>query len=212
VPAFIYASSSSVYGNTPNAPFDEHLSTPEPINYYGGTKLANEILVSSSIARTNSAAVGLRLFTVYGPYGRPDMAYMKILSRNLFGSDFQLFGDGSALRDFTYIDDVVQSISLLEEKMKGWQLGTSTVVNIGGGQPRRMSELIEIMNHITKYKFTTIEKNEDPLDMKLTVANTSYLEKLIGFKPSISLEIGADNLISWAMDPEINQKLSHWLK
>ena len=212
VPYFLYASSSSVYGKTSHTPFDENLSTPQPINFYGGTKLANEILVSSTISQTNMKAVGLRFFTVYGPFGRPDMAYMKILSRNLFDTKFELFGDGSALRDFTYIDDVVKSIALLHQKMSDWELGTAEVVNIGGGHPRKMNDLIQIMNRITEYKFDTVASREDPLDMKLTIANTAHLQDLIDFKPTVSLEDGIEKLITWAVQPDIKEKLLRWLK
>ena len=203
VPVFMYASSSSVYGNAREIPFNEITTIPEPINFYGGTKLSNEVLVKSSIGGTNTTAIGLRFFTVYGPWGRPDMAYFKILLRNLAGSDFKLFGDGSATRDFTYIDDAVSAII----KLRSWGLaserGLNTVVNIGGGKPSTMSDVIEILDKKTNYNLNTDLSDGDPVDMIRTFADTSLIEQLIQYKPETSLVNGLTKFVEWAKSPEI---------
>ena len=211
VPTFLYASSSSVYGNSKVVPFSEKNSEPQPINYYGGTKLANEILVSSSIQNTNTKAIGLRFFTVYGSWGRPDMAYFKVLARNLEGTKFELFGDGLALRDFTHVDDVIESISRLIHYSQTKQIEKSLIVNIGGGKPRSMSNLLEIMNQLTGYGQPTFKTTSDPLDMEITAADTSRLFELTNFAPAIELEEGLEKFVNWAMQDEIRSRLKIWV-
>lgn len=211
VPTFLYASSSSVYGNSKVVPFSETKTVVQPINYYGGTKLANEILVSSSVHNTNTKAIAMRFFTVYGNWGRPDMAYFKILSRNLADTKFELFGDGLALRDFTHIDDVTESISRLIDYSQKKQIEKSLVVNIGGGKPRSMSNLIEIMNMLTGYIQPTFNTSRDPLDMEVTAADTTRLFELISFAPAIELEEGLEKFVKWAMQDEIRSQLRFWI-
>jgi UDP-glucuronate 4-epimerase len=203
VPVFMYASSSSIYGNAREGPFSEKTTTPEPINFYGGTKLSNEVLVKSSIGGTNTTAIGLRFFTVYGPWGRPDMAYFKILLRNVTGSDFKLFGDGSATRDFTYIDDAVTAIIKLSSWGFATKRGSNTAVNIGGGNPSTMSDLIKILDKQTNYNFDTNPSEGDPVDMLRTFADTSLMEQLIQYKPETSLAHGLSKFVEWAKTPEI---------
>lgn len=207
VPVFLYASSSSVYGNASEIPFNEATRNLKPLNYYGGTKLSNEILAEISIIGTQTTAIGLRFFTVYGPWGRPDMAYFKILMRNLFNRDFTLFGNGEALRDFTYIDDVVTSIEKLENWGHDNAKGTNTIVNIGGGNPSTMSELINNINRETKYFEVTKQGFIDPADMQQTYADPRLLEKLIAYKPKTSLTDGVKFFVDWANDPEIYELL-----
>jgi UDP-glucuronate 4-epimerase len=130
---FLYASSSSVYGNSSEISFNERNSTPRPTSLYGATKLSNEIIASSASRETGIRTRGLRFFTVYGPWGRPDMVYFRIGASVLIGKEFTLNGDGSLLRDFTYIDDVVKSVLLLERQLRIEPIGFADVINIGGG-------------------------------------------------------------------------------
>ena len=114
VPFFLYASSSSVYGDKAAIPYIESEQNLHPTSFYGATKLANELLTPTLIQNSSTAARGLRFFTVYGPWGRPDMAYFRMIANVISGAEFNFFGDGSVERDFTFIDDAVNSVMALK--------------------------------------------------------------------------------------------------
>jgi UDP-glucuronate 4-epimerase len=198
VPNFLFASSSSVYGDTAKIPYTENELHLEPNSFYGATKLSNEILAKSLIPASNTNARGLRFFTVYGPEGRPDMAYFRIITSLLEGCGFELFGDGSIERDFTFVDDCTKMIQLLEKELKGREQGYFDIVNIGGGHPVSMNDLIEMTSkRIGKpFSFKAVEGNAK--DAKRTMANAEYLVSLVKTKPSTSIVEGIEKTVDWA--------------
>jgi UDP-glucuronate 4-epimerase len=209
---FLYASSSSVYGNEAMLPYSEREKNLNPISYYGSTKLSNEIL-SKTLAQLGSSRFrGLRFFTVYGPLGRPDMAMLRILNSALGNSKFELFGDGQLKRDFTYIKDVVQSVVLLMGQLTTQPMGFNDVVNVGGGRPHSMSELIEIIENETGTKLEIRKSEKIKVDVNATSADTTYLESLIDFKPGVSLSQGVNLTVKWMKSPEVKYKISEWIK
>ena len=143
VPIFLYASSSSVYGDLAKIPYKEVENNLRPNSFYGSTKLANELLTPTLIKNSATKARGLRFFTVYGPWGRPDMAYFRMIANVISGTSFNFFGDGSIERDFTYIDDVVNSVISLMSEMDARKPGYSDVVNLGGGRPLSLNYLLD---------------------------------------------------------------------
>ena len=196
IPNFLYASSSSVYGNDSQVPYRESESNLKPRSFYGATKLANEVL-AKSITSSKTRIRGLRFFTVYGPWGRPDMAYFKIADALKNGAEFELFGDGTVLRDFTFIDDTSLSIVGLLENLASQPSGTNDVINVGGGKPHSMLELIAEMEALTSTRL--VLKNSEPAagDVKLTIADTRKQKELLGFSPSTSLHDGLEKFIHW---------------
>lgn len=197
VDKFIYASSSSVYGNLNKRTFSEFDKNIVPVSFYGATKLSNEILAGGVFSDELTKSRGLRFFTVYGEFGRPDMAYFKILRSLMNDEPFQVFGDGEDLRDFTYIVDVVNAIIALDSELDKRDPGYTDVVNIGGGNPRSLNEMIKIMENLVGSELQRIPGNKIHADVNKTVADNSYIEKLIGAAPSISLEEGLENFVSW---------------
>ncbi len=212
VPKFLYASSSSVYGNDARAPFSESEMNLKPVSLYGSTKLATEIITPNFVKGSDTVARGMRFFTVYGPWGRPDMAYFRIITRALNGGVFELFGDGNIRRDFTYITDIVQSIVLLEESLNQMKGGSSDIINIGGGRPHSMNQLIEAISKITGRAPKVVEQDKITNDSLLTFCDTTLLEKLINFKPQVELDQGITATIDWANKFNLNENLENWIK
>ena len=212
IPNFLYASSSSVYGNTNSSPFVESEQGLKPVSFYGATKLCNEVLAETSVRGTETRARGLRFFTVYGPWGRPDMAYFRILAATKGDYVFNLNGDGNLRRDFTYIDDVTSSIIELNRELTQHPNGFSDVVNIGGGSPKSINELISMIEKVSgrKIKMSYAPKFES--DVKETFASSLYLNSLIGSKPETSLQNGVESLMNWALSEHISTKLKQWIE
>ena len=210
VPNFLYASSSSVYGNTSKVPYNENEIGLQPKSFYGSTKLANEIFTKSVIESTKTRAIGMRFFTVYGPWGRPDMAYFRIFSDLLSGSKFELFGDGSVKRDFTYIDDTTQGIVALLQNASQINLGNSEIFNIGGGNPVSINELISAIEIQTGSQLKRNIVNPVNGDVMLTIADFTKLESFTSFKPTITLTDGLKSFFNWANQKEIRNKLALW--
>ena len=209
--SFLYASSSSVYGNTSNPILDEGTTQTKPISFYGSTKLSNEILADTLFSNSSTKALGLRFFTVYGEYGRPDMAYFKILSSLLTDEPFKLFGDGLAVRDFTYVQDVTNSIRKLIDWTLISQRSSHEIVNIGGGNPYSMNTMIEVMENITGRKLELIKQPAINGDVLRTCASTKKLEQMIGSHPTTQLTEGLEKFISWATADSILPKfLRNW--
>jgi len=208
---FLYASSSSVYGNLSKSDYSETDFGLKPVSFYGATKLANEFMASTLVQGSVTKARGLRFFTVYGPWGRPDMAYFRIISNALTGSPFSVFGDGNVTRDFTYIDDVVDSVIKLNSELDGHKEGFSDIVNIGGGKPCSLNQMISQIDIQLGRDSKFQNESFNPNDVFNTKANTSYLVKLIGSKPEISLEVGIKRVIDWANNPTIRENLSKWI-
>ena len=212
VPFFLYASSSSVYGDKAAIPYIESEQNLHPTSFYGATKLANELLTSTLIRNSSTAARGLRFFTVYGPWGRPDMAYFRMIANVISGAEFNFFGDGSVERDFTFIDDAVHSVMALSTELQKRKPGYSDVVNLGGGRPLSMNYLLQTVSSISKNEVKFNRLNSNTNDAKKTMSDSKYIESLIGSKPSTKLEDGIAKTIAWAMREDISSNLNTWVK
>lgn len=212
VPFFLYASSSSVYGDRAMIPYVESEQNLHPNSFYGATKLANELLTPTLIQNSSTAARGLRFFTVYGPWGRPDMAYFRMIANVVSGAEFDFFGDGSIERDFTFIDDAVNSVVLLTKDLQKNKPGFSDVVNLGGGQPLAMNYLLETINKLSNKKVTFNRQSGNQNDAKKTMSDPKYIQSLIGEKPSTKLEAGIAKTLEWANKTDIAPQLNNWVK
>ncbi len=206
----IYASSSSVYGINTNYPYCEKDSANHPMSLYAATKKSNELMAHSYSNLYNIKATGLRFFTVYGPWGRPDMAPMLFANAILKQKPINIFNNGFMKRDFTYIDDIVESTyrcSLKQAKINNnfncidpdpsTSLAPHMILNIGGGQP---IDLIYFINLLEEALKTKAIKNFLPMqqgDVKNTSANTELLEKWINYKPKVSIEKGVIYFANW---------------
>lgn len=212
VPYFLYASSSSVYGDQAAIPYTEKEQNLYPNSFYGASKLTNELITSTLINKSSTIARGLRFFTVYGPWGRPDMAYFRMIANVVSGAEFNFFGDGSIERDFTYIDDVVDSIIKLTNELEKRNPGYSDVVNLGGGRPLSMNYLLDNVNQIskTKVEFNRLYSNSN--DTKKTMSDSKFIQSLIGSKPEIKLEDGIKMTYQWALQSDISAQLKTWVK
>ena len=212
IPKFLYASSSSVYGDKADIPYRESELNLHPNSFYGSTKLANELLVPTLVKNSETTARGLRFFTVYGPWGRPDMAYFRMIANVIAGAEFKFFGDGSIERDFTFISDAVRSVINLTLELERRKPGFSDVVNLGGGRPLSMNYLMEVVGSLTgkKVSFERFETNLN--DARKTMSDASYIQNLIASKPSTKLEDGISKTIEWASRNEISTNLDKWVK
>jgi UDP-glucuronate 4-epimerase len=209
---FLFASSSSVYGNDSSVPYSEFERNLNPISYYGATKLANEVL-ARSLAQSNEIRIrGLRFFTVYGPWGRPDMAYFKLISSAINGTSFPKFGDGSVKRDFTFVADTVNSIVLLSEELKNRNFHHFDVVNVGGGSPYSLNDLISEVELQTGSKILIENCESIPGDVKLTIADSNELRRLTGQMPTTTLEEGVKRTLAWALRDDVRSNLERWTK
>ena len=212
IPYFLYASSSSVYGDQAAIPYTESEQKLHPNSFYGATKLANELLTPTLIKNSSTIARGLRFFTVYGPWGRPDMAYFRMIANVVSGSEFNFFGDGSVERDFTYIDDAINSVIELSKELEKKKPGYSDVVNLGGGRPLSMSYLLENINKISKAEVKFNRQSSNSNDTKKTMSDSKYIQSLIGSKPETRLEDGINKTYQWALQSEISAQLNNWVK
>ena len=196
VKKFIYASSSSVYGLNQKIPFKESLKLNFAPNIYAATKQSNEMIAKTYEYLHGYSSIGLRFFSVYGPWGRPDMAVYKF-TKNIFKQKkITVYNNGKFKRDFTYIDDVVESIIKLTKIKRGKK---NLVLNIGGSKNYKVLDLIKIIERILNLKAKVIFKNSIG-EMKFTKANTRKLEKLIKYKPKTTLNIGIEKFIKWYLD------------
>ena len=195
VKKFLFASSSSIYGDTKTYPFVEKDTQNVPVSVYGATKLSNEIIASSYSKNFNMKTIGLRFFTVYGPYGRPDMAYYSFLDDLKKNKKIKVFNKGNMLRDFTYVDDVVTGITnLINFNMKK----NHDVINIGKGKPDQLMKLIKLIevNYQKKFKIE-YTKNIPNGDIKKTFSNVNKAKKLIKWRPKVNLDVGIKKFVNW---------------
>ena len=205
---FIFASSSSVYGNNKNVPFSENDKSDSPVSLYAATKKSNELMAYSYSHLYQIPTTGLRFFTVYGPYGRPDMAYYKFTKNIIEGKEIDLYGYGDLYRDFTYIDDIVEGIFIILGKIpvEGESLDSKAVApyeifNIGNNNPIKISEFLQILENeinisASKKSFTYSTWRCVPI----TFANIDLLEKKIDFKPKTNIKEGLAKFVSWYKD------------
>ena len=206
----VYASSSSVYGLNATLPFSTHVATEHPVSFYAATKKANELMAHSYSHLFNIPTTGLRLFTVYGPWGRPDMALFSFTKAILSGTPIQIFGDGSMRRDFTYIDDVVEGIVRLFRRPTSrdpkWDAlrpdpATSSapyrLYNIGNRSTVEVLRLIEVLEDCLGMKAVKQFVAAQPCEVQSAIADASDLETETGFKPSTTLESGVSKFVDW---------------
>ena len=192
---FIYASSSSIYGNTKLYPFNELDLKNTPVSVYGATKLSNEIIAKSYSKNFGMKCVGLRFFTVYGPYGRPDMAYYDFLNKLKNNKKIYVFNKGKMLRDFTYIDDVINGILNV---IKKFFKDNHEVINIGKGKPDNLMDMINYLEKNYKKKFKIKFTNNITIgDMKKTYSNIKKAKKLVNWNPKTTLELGLEKFVDW---------------
>lgn len=195
----IFASSSSVYGKNKKIPFSEKDNVDRPVSYYAATKKSNELMASAYSELYKIRTTGLRFFTVYGPWGRPDMAPWLFTKAVLENKTIKVFNYGKMRRDFTYIDDIVSGMmGVIESKKLGVDL--FNIYNIGNNEPEELGYFIEI---IEKECGRSANKEFLPMqmgDVPVTYADISKLSAVTGFRPRVSLEEGLKKFVSWFKD------------
>ena len=210
----VYASSSSVYGSNKKVPYSTDDKVDNPVSLYAATKKSNELLAHAYSKLYNIPSTGLRFFTVYGPAGRPDMAYFGFTNKLRAGEKIQIFNFGNCKRDFTYVDDIVEGVVRVMQKAPdkvtgedGLPLPPYAVYNIGNNQPENLLDFVTILQEeliragvLTEdYDFDSHKKlvPMQPGDVPVTYADTSALERDFGFKPSTSLREGLRKFAEW---------------
>ena len=197
VKKFIFASSSSVYGDENKLPFDEKNSDADnPIQAYAATKRSNEILARSYFNLFKMNIVGLRFFTVYGNYGRPDMAIHKFTKNIISEKKIKVFNRGNHFRDFTHVDDVKNIIFKVFKKMKQ-NRPIFKIYNVGYGKPIKLGYLINLIEKNLQKKANKIFLKKQTGDMKGTFANIAEIKKFISYTPKVTIETGIKKFISW---------------
>ena len=200
----LYASSSSVYGGNAKVPFSEDDLTDAPVSLYAATKKANELMAHSYSHLYRLPATGLRFFTVYGPWGRPDMAYFSFTQKLLKGDTIPVFAEGQLRRDFTYIDDIVEGVVRLLFKPRpeldadacGRQ-APHWVFNIGNSQPVKVLDFIKTLERVLDVQAVLEFLPMQPGDVEATHADTSKLQEWVGYKPTTALATGLTHFRDW---------------
>ncbi len=198
VQQLLYASSSSVYGSCSDAPFTEDSDTSCPLSVYAATKKADELLAHVYSASHGINTIGIRLFTVYGPWTRPDMATFTFMKNITEGKPVKLFNKGNMERDFTYVDDVVESIEKVAAKMlvaKGKP--HARIFNIGEGRPVNVKNYLAIIEQLLGRKAKVEPAPMQSGEMLITFADCSALEKFTGFKPKVNVGEGLRQTVEW---------------
>ncbi len=196
---FIYASSSSVYGNDTKPPFLEEACAGRPVSYYGATKRAGELLSHSYAELYGLRQTGLRFFTVYGPWGRPDMAYWLFTKAILEDKPIKVFGEGRLKRDFTWIDDIVSAVVRIAETPFKEEAGRAPhrLYNLGNNQPEDVQSLVTVIEQATKKK-ARLDYTQGPAgDVLETYADITRAASDFGFKPQVSLADGIPRFVDW---------------
>ncbi|MFT3805095.1 MAG: NAD-dependent epimerase/dehydratase family protein [Burkholderiaceae bacterium] len=201
----IYASSSSVYGRSSKAPFSEDVKADEPVSLYAATKRANELMAYSYSNLYGLRTTGLRFFTVYGPWGRPDMAYYSFTKAIFDGQPINVFNNGDLTRDFTYIDDIVNGIVAVLEKTadsdgtdgRDGSSGAFNVFNIGNENPVGLMHFIETLEKNIGKKAEKIFLPMQKGDVYSTHASTEKLNRWTGYAPKIGIEEGLARFVEW---------------
>jgi len=209
----VFASSSSVYGANTRLPFSEHDNVDHPVSLYAATKKANELMAHSYASLYGLSCTGLRFFTVYGPWGRPDMALFKFTEGILAGRPIPVFNRGDMVRDFTYVDDIVEGIVRVIGQpavpAAGWSgdrpdPATSyapwRIFNIGNNRPVKLMRYIEVLEQCLGKKAQLDLLPMQAGDVPATCADTGELEKAVGYKPQTPVEIGVKRFAEWYQD------------
>lgn len=207
----IYASSSSVYGGNKKVPFSTEDSVDHPVSLYAATKKSNELMAHTYSNLYDIPTTGLRFFTVYGPFGRPDMAYFSFTNKIVKGETIEVFNNGDMMRDFTYIDDVVEGIIRLipeipqrnpnwTEKDVSESWAPYRIFNIGNSTPVKLLDFIETIEKHLGIKAKKVFKPMQPGDVQKTFADVADLEKVINFKPTTTIDSGIKEFVNWYKD------------
>ena len=207
---FLYASSSSVYGANTRLPWRTSDTADHPLNLYGATKRANELMAHAYAHLFEIPTTGLRFFTVYGPWGRPDMAIWLFTAAIMHGKPIRLFNNGLMRRDFTYIDDVIEAVARLITRPAvpnlGWSgnapdLASSNapwrVYNIGNSHPIELIDLVRVIEQAVGRTAVREFAPMQPGDVLETCADCTELERMVGFKPKTSIEEGVRSFVDW---------------
>lgn len=205
-----YASTSSVYGANTHMPFSEHQGVDHPLQFYAATKRANELMAHSYSHLFGLPTTGLRFFTVYGPWGRPDMALFLFTKNILEGKPISVFNEGRHTRDFTYVDDIVEGVIRSSDQIAtrnpNWNSdkpdpATSSapfrVFNIGNNQPVQLLDYIEAIESALGKKAIKEYKPLQAGDVPDTFADTSELQKSVGYKPATPVKVGVARFVDW---------------
>ena len=210
----VYASSSSVYGSNKKVPYSTDDKVDNPVSLYAATKKSNELMAHAYSKLYNIPSTGLRFFTVYGPAGRPDMAYFGFTNKLLKGETIEIFNYGNCKRDFTYIDDIVEGVKRVMQGAPDKKLGEDglpippyAIYNIGNQNPENLLDFVDILQQelidagvLPKDYDFEAHKKLVPMqagDVPITYADTTPLEKDFGFKPSTPLRMGLRNFAKW---------------
>ena len=206
----IFASSSSVYGLNQSLPFSERDNVDHPVSLYAATKKANELMAHSYAHLYGIPCTGLRFFTVYGPWGRPDMAYYKFTRAILEGKEIELYGDGKMQRDFTYVDDIVEAVARLTSRPAvgnpKWDgknpdpatsLAPYRIYNIGNNAPVELARFVSAIEAATGKKAKIVKKPVPPGDVLATAARVDDLAAAVDFRPKTSIEEGIQKFVDW---------------
>jgi len=205
----IYASSSSVYGNNQKVPFSEEDRTDDPASLYAATKISNEKDALVYHKRYGLDVTGLRFFTVYGPWGRPDMAYSKFAKAIVEGRPIDVYNHGEMKRDFTFIDDIVDGIVAAVERCCGYN-----IYNLGRGQPESLDLFIETLEEYFGIKAEKKLVSMQPGDVTITYADISKSQKELDYHPKISIREGLKRFVAWykeyySLDKQLDVSADH---
>lgn len=203
----VYASSSSVYGMNVKQPFSTADRVDYPISLYAATKKSNELMAHTYSHLFNIPTTGLRFFTVYGPWGRPDMAYFKFTKAILAGKPIDVYNHGDMLRDFTYIDDIIEGVVRIIDRIPQPQVNATTTVqapykiyNIGNNQPVTLRRFITALETALGQKAVENHLPMQPGDVPVTYADVDELIADVGFKPATEVEDGLERFVRWYQD------------
>ncbi|MCM2253540.1 MAG: NAD-dependent epimerase/dehydratase family protein, partial [Ramlibacter sp.] len=198
----VYASSSSVYGGNSKMPFAETDRVDDPVSLYAVTKRANELMAGVYARQFGLVLTGLRFFTVYGPWGRPDMAPIKFTKAILAGQPIDVYNEGRMLRDFTYVDDVVEGVVGILDRPPAAVAGGAAhaLFNIGNNKPEPLLHFIEVLERAIGRKAQRRLLPMQPGDVTATAADIGRLEQAIGWRPSTAIDVGLPNMVRWYLD------------
>lgn len=192
----VYASSSSVYGMNDKIPFSEDDQVDNPVSLYAATKKSNELMAHSYAKLYNLPVTGLRFFTVYGPAGRPDMAPWLFTEAILQDKPIKVFNHGKMMRDFTYIDDIVEGVMRIQDVIPAGDIPYS-LFNIGNNEPIQLARFIAAIESATGKTAEKIMLDMQPGDVERTYADTARLEVAVGYKPQTEIEHGIQQFVDW---------------
>ncbi|MEL6474482.1 MAG: NAD-dependent epimerase/dehydratase family protein [Pseudomonadota bacterium] len=198
----VYASSSSVYGETSKAPFSEFEPANEPVSLYGATKRCDELMSSSYAHLYGIRQIGLRFFTVYGSWGRPDMAYWKFAHRMFEGEPIQIFNNGDMRRDMTHIDDVAAGIVAAATRTPEFVAGERThrIYNVGNSRPERLLDMVETLERLVGKPATKVFEGMQAGDVTETYADIRRFKADYGYDPKTSMKDGLAEFVDWFRD------------